>query len=392
VTKTAGNNSLRNRPRHVLAICLLCVLAVILIAGLWPFHAPKNQVSWLAGEHGLRFGQRGIVISKSPFHAESREGRCSLEILLEPVADHGSGTILAFDSSPNPRFPFALRQFDDALAIQRAKVEPNGTLIRPWLQTRHVFDSGQPVLLTITGDEHQTTLYRDGIPIRRSTTFGLVDDDFTGRLILGSSTIRDAWSGSIFGLAVYSTELTPMQVARHAAQGFGQDPDTPPAALYEFDAGAGTIVPSRNDRAGELMIPPRYMVADRVYLEPIWKPFVSRWEGGMTWSYWSDVFTNIAGFVPFGFFCAAYLATFGSLRRARWSAIVLGFVVSFAIESIQYFLPTRDSSMTDLVTNTIGTALGAASVRPTVLKQLSTTLGRVSLSAGKIFSPRRTAS
>lgn len=379
MTKTEDENSARRFRAGILTGCCGCVLAVILVAGLWPFQAPANKVRWLTGENGLEFGHRGIVISRSAFHTVSPQGSCSLEILLQPARPDGTGTILAFDSSPNPRFPFALRQFGDALVVQRASVDARGRLVRPWLQTGHFFEAGQRVLLTVTGDAQQTVVYRNGIPDRTSAGFGLVRGDLTGHLILGSSTIRDAWSGSINGVAIYRVALSPAQVARHfqlwkEKDVFGVDPDPVPAALYRLDTRAGRVVRINEGEAGELIIPWRYQLADRVFLEPVWKPFVSRWEGGMTWSYWSDVLLNIAGFVPVGFFCTARFASTRPLARAGWMGLLLGFCISLAIETTQYFLPTRDSSMTDLLTNTIGTAVGAASARPAVLKRLSNLL------------------
>jgi VanZ family protein len=72
----------------------------------------------------------------------------------------------------------------------------------------------------------------------------------------------------------------------------------------------------------------------------------------------ADVLINVAAYFPFGFF----LALIGEARRPVASfaaAVAVGALLSFAMETAQMYLPTRDASTSDLVSNTLGAALGA---------------------------------
>src|SRR5467141_1848218 len=81
-----------------------------------------------------------------------------------------------------------------------------------------------------------------------------------------------------------------------------------------------------------------------------------------------DVVVNVVGYVPLGFL--AVLAAHPRLRGT--SAFVFGFacslLLSFALESLQLYLPSRTSSNLDLLANTMGGATGAlaalATTRP----------------------------
>src|SRR5580698_6162885 len=62
------------------------LLSGILVAGLGPFHAPRNEVRWLGYGSGLFFGKYGSIVSASSFKAGplAADSSCSLEIWLEP--------------------------------------------------------------------------------------------------------------------------------------------------------------------------------------------------------------------------------------------------------------------------------------------------------------------
>ena len=72
----------------------------------------------------------------------------------------------------------------------------------------------------------------------------------------------------------------------------------------------------------------------------------------------ADIVINILAYVPFGFFV-------GLIGRQRASAArfaigtIAGGLLSFAMESAQMFLPFRDASTIDFLTNSMGAALGA---------------------------------
>ena len=111
----------------------------------------------------------------------------------------------------------------------------------------------------------------------------------------------------------------------------------------------------------DLYIPPKFLVLRQTVLDPVWRAF--NWSRG----FWQDAFINVAGFIPFGwFFCAYFSARRTALARA--SRLAFGAAVSVFIELTQAFLPTRDSSMSDLINNILGSVLGAAAYRGAVAR------------------------
>jgi hypothetical protein len=346
--------------RKVLGLICLLVLCGILVAGLWPFHAPRNEVSWLSDGSGLRFGEYGSILSSGPFQANesTKAAPRSLEIWVQPSLDN-SGTILAFYRPGNFVAPFKLWQSHADLGVRRVRLDQFRQAERSKIYVSDLFHRAKPVFITISSGSAGTTIYADGVLTRKFPDFKFSSQDLTSQLILGNGpTGTDTWSGQLKGLAIYDRELTAGEVSQHYAN-WTRNTATDLAksegvvALYLFNEGKGSVVRNQVDSAVALLIPKHFFVLHPQFLEPPWSEFAP------TWSYWKNVGINIGGFVPFGFLFCWYFSLAGKAKRAIVMTVVLGFVVSLTIEVLQAFLPTRNSGMTDLITNISGTALGS---------------------------------
>jgi hypothetical protein len=344
--------------KKVLGLLCASVLVGVLTAGLWPFHAPKNQVNWRSDSNGLYFGTYGIILSPNALGLAGLRGTksCSVEIWLQPAIVNGGGTILAFYTPGNRTIGFSLHQSIDDLLLRR------GTAYRGYAKAKlyiaRIFHKSKQPFVTITSSAQGTVVYLNGALVRTSPQFGLSSNDLTGQLVIGNYPLEDnGWQGQLRGLAIYNRELTAAEVLQHydvwTTNQEAEIKNEGPVALYLFNEGMGNVVHDQMNSGTDLHIPEHYFVLHAPFLEAPWDEF------DPSWGYYKNVLINVGGFVPLGFFFCAYFTSARRLDRAVLATIVLGGVVSCTIEVLQAFLPTRDSGMTDIITNTLGTGIGA---------------------------------
>ena len=348
----------------LITVVCAAVLCIVLALGLWPFHAPRNDVSWLGNRNGLHFGRSGTVFSASEFRITpaQHQGSGSLEIWLQPGHIWDFATVLTFYVPGNPP-RFLLRQAQTSLLLQAAIQDGQN---RTGLESVYVVDAFPktgPAFITVTSGASATTVYVDGVVAKNAPQIRLSTQAFAGRLVLGDSAGQaDSWSGQFLGLSIYNRELTVSRVLEHyetwTHTGRPQiAADEGNVALYLFDEHSGRIIHSKSGSGADLYIPEKYAVLGQIFLESPSNEF-RRYNG-----YWRAIVKNIVGFVPFG--CCFYVY-FGFVRRTKRAALAtaaLGFAVSLTIEVLQAFLPTRDSGITDLITNTLGTYIGVLSYK-----------------------------
>jgi hypothetical protein len=271
--------------KMLLRVICVCVLLIILTAGLWPFHAPRNDVSWLSQGNGLRFGKHGSILSANPFAANElrADKACSLEIWLEPNLSNSRGTVLAFYWPASKVVSFSLRQWRDGLVLER---QSHGHATEASIYVADVFRGPSPVVFAISSGEAGAAIYVDGTLVRNFPDFKLTSRDLSGELVVGNGPLTTYnWSGQIKGLAVYDRGLLPAEVAQDhanwtAAGTIGGPPD--PAeresmvARFRFDEGKGNVVHNQVDTSTNLLIPERFFVFHEQFLELPWDEFQSR--------------------------------------------------------------------------------------------------------------------
>jgi VanZ family protein len=363
-------------PPERIPLIVLCVIAALLLmyATLWPFNPyPHNDVSWLPDANGIRFGATGIVWSDAalrPISGSVSQDSCAIEIYLFPVTSEDSGNFLTFSSEENLD-AVLLRQWRDSLLVYRSRSahEQGPKLVD--LEIDGALRVKRLALLTISSGEQGTTVYVDGKPASNSPHFRIHLTDLYRKIVLGTSPSDfQVWHGQIRGLAIYNQEISPAQAATHYVEWTGVSA-SPVAnaedanhilARYDFRERTGAIIRGAVESAPALTIPAHFSVPHKALLASPAEEF--EW----TPSWRRDVIENILGFMPFGFVLCGLFALSRPRGQAILMATLVGGLLSFTVEFLQYYIPRRDSSLTDVISNTTGSLLGALIAHPELVR------------------------
>ena len=353
-------------------ICLsAALLLIILAAGLKPrgFRL-VNRVSWIKERPGISFNRFGIAYTK-PLKGliESRKSDShgfSFEIALKPASYryYRFEFILALDNGDDSD-QLVIGQWRSSLIVM------NGDDYEYRDITNKIsvdLDSSAPTtrFVTITSGQEGTQIFFDGklVGFKKNLWLKIPAGGKT-RLLMGNSADgKYPWWGEIYGLAFYRHTLASREIALHfdrwlRDQRFSFAGDDNPFVLYRFDEKRGTRVFDHSGGNRHLEIPPLMQALKKEILAPPWNDF------NFSGDFIGDTILNLIGFIPFGFILSVTLMRAGGAfgKNAVLITVAFCFLISLSIEILQAWMPSRTSSMRDLILNTLGAWVGAFTYR-----------------------------
>jgi VanZ family protein len=337
------------------AILCIAISLGLLFVGLWPFRfRPANNVHRIAGQPGLRFDKYGIVVGEEPLFTPggaidlTRPFTLRMDLLSSEEPSRSIPRILSAHDEEG-RELFFLGQWRDALILRILEGERT---FRPRYRETGASGLQKDVKrsIIVRSEDRAVTLFIDGEPARTRSgvDFSLLSDRRGPTwVILGNSPAGGSpWRGDLLSLSIYPIALSPRDI---------ESRERAPLNHYDFSEGNGAVCRGSADPRRDLSIPAVFRAPAKGVLVPPWK------EQEYNRSFWNDMFVNVLGFIPLGFAVFAWTDKDGARKNATATGItlLLGAGISLFIELLQVYLPSRDSSLTDVMNNILGTYIGA---------------------------------
>jgi hypothetical protein len=336
----------------------------MIFAGAYPFNFfPPNRVGWVSNEPGLYFDGAGIAYTDRAEPISPRKA-VSIQLLLKErrgSKNWGPKEIFSFyDGAVSPSL--LVGQWAGRIFIYSRFEKNEGHEWYRLFRTKHRFPRGKVHLVTVTFDESEKAIYIDGqLSNRKNVALtGRTHIEFSESFLLGNSPRgKNGWWGEIKGLAVYNRILLPDEIVTHSREVFQNGvsglAETPGClALYPFDEGEGNTAKSILSKPRPFSIP--------VSLHALGMAILSLPHKDMRFLGFSnpDTLNNIVFFVPFGVLLTVIiLKKYATGYFAAFLIVTLGGgLLSFVIEGLQIFLPTRYPGMADIFSNILGSGVG----------------------------------
>jgi hypothetical protein len=281
--------------KRFLPLACLAISAGLLIAGLWPFQfRPVNNVHWIDGQAGLRFGRYGMVSGQSPLFTPggpldfAKPFTIRLELLpRDEPSDYLPRILSVYEAGG--RELFILGQWKSALNL--SILERQRAYYFEYQETEvGNLPKGAKRSILLSSGETGLTVYSEGKLVFTRPGFGfslLPGNREPAWLLLGNSPSGESpWRGDLLSLSFYADAISPEEIAT---------PGIDPLVRFLFSEGSGTVCRGGSDPRYDLFISPVFRAPVKPVLAPPWK--VQEYD----LSFWVDVAVNILGFIPFGF-------------------------------------------------------------------------------------------
>jgi exosortase len=338
-------------------IYLFCYVFVILFAGLLPFNFFQTNKANVNTVSGLHLASPGTVYTKTPPVKLATMKEFTIFMNLSSyLSDWSSGyaRILSY-SQNNKKMNFMVGQWSESLIF---RINADGKAKTVQFETESFFNKYSTASLAIVYNGKTLASFRNGLKVKElevgSLTFTNWDKSYP--LIIGSEADgKYCWEGYIYSLSIFDRALTQFEIMK----GWPDVNKAPPLIGYNFKGhDEKTIQDMGEGKAADLEIPYFFKPYKRTILDP-----------GHEWLFenrhhYVDLWIDVIGFIPLGFLLAVYLTR----KRFSYFSIILqaaliGAAVSMSIELLQVLLPSRASSLADVISNSLGTLLGAMAYR-----------------------------
>ena len=326
---------------------------------------PGNKVHWEHSGVGLSFNRYAIAYTDGFFSADNdRLSKDGLTIELAIEAEfynfHGFKFIVLVHDGDDKR-QLVIGQWHSSLVIMNGNDYGNRRDTPKIIFKLDVKDRISHLISIVSG-KYGTKLFVDGTLMNTNADLILryPNGNANARLVVGNSLNgNNPWIGKILGLAFYDRVLQDDAQLQHyhawrRTANFSTFNSQRPRLLYVFDEGKGKKAYNKIGDGLDLIVPQWMKVLRMQVLS--WPRIENFARTNMV----EDILINLAGFVPFGFLFVSTITRLEGIEEKTASKITLLFAFTFSlcIEIIQVWIPSRDSSMLDLIFNTLGGWIG----------------------------------
>ena len=344
---------------------VLAIIAGVLFFGLRPKNwSGSNNVHWLPEKKALSFHDPSIAYVEDVHiflsSQQPKEWSCQIIVAAANGGKPGFRPLLMIHNGDDLA-QFAFWQWGDAVIVMNGDDYDYSRRL-PRLSATHALKPGEVSFLTVTSGVFGTRLFINGALVQEIKNWQLTlpDGGDKLRLILGNSVYgKHNWEGEIYGFAFYATVLTPKKVQLAydhwlRQKAFAADVNDDLQLLYSFSEDTGHMVDDWTGRNQQLHIPARQVVLKKSFLGTPGNNFI------FNQSFIVDAVLNLLGFIPLGAVLYVWLrhALPKQKQYALLGTVTFCFFLSLGMEISQAWLPSRDSSLSDLVLNTLGACLG----------------------------------